>query len=108
MNEKKFYVQRDIYLATTLVTLRFPLMAIDYQTEGDRMVGYFNFEDSPEIREAERKYWQGGLAVEPRTFINNLRGLKAQTSNVYKGPTVDKSQFQAKERLDRRESFNQS
>ena len=85
---KKFFSTRDIYLATTLITLRFTMVGLDFQIEGEKNnpVGYFKFENSPELREAEKKYWQGNLAVEPKLFITNMRGLKAQISNIYKGP----------------------
>jgi hypothetical protein len=97
MNET--FSTRDLYLAATLMTLGFGIISVDYQVEGTRNmpVGYFNFEDSPEIKSAEQKYFQGSLAIEPRTFVTNLRGLKAQISNVYKGPRVDQSQFKRKE-----------
>ena len=79
---------RDLNLATTLITLRFEMTGIDYQVEGEkqRPVGYFNFEDSMELQEATRKFWSGDLSVEPRNFMNNLRGLKAQINNFYKSP----------------------
>lgn len=95
MTEKPVFSTRDIYLATTLVTMRFPMIGVDYQVEGDRNmpVGYFHFEDTSDIREAEGKYWKGSLAIEPRTFITNLRGLKAQVSSVYKNPQSNMNQI---------------
>jgi len=94
-NDEKIFSTRDLYLATTLVTLKFLMTGIDFQVEGDKNmpVGYFNFEETEQLKEAEKKYWQGLLAIEPRTFITNLRGLKAQVSNIYKGPRVDYSKF---------------
>jgi len=93
-NENLFST-RDLYLAATLVTLKFYMNGVDFQIEGERSmpVGYFKFEESPELREAEKKFWQGLLAVEPRAFITNMRGLKAQVSNVYKGPHQNHSKF---------------
>ena len=95
MENQKMFSSRDIYLCATLVTMKFYMTNVDFQIEGGRQtpVGYFNFEDTPELRKAENKYWQGLLAVEPRTFITNLRGLKAQCSNVYKGPNQDYSKY---------------
>lgn len=95
MTKQKIFSTRDLYLASVLTTLKFPMAGIDFQIEGEKNqpVGYFNFEDSVELRDAEKKYWQMMLSVEPRTYVNNLRGLKAQVTNIYKGPRVNLSQF---------------
>ena len=95
MPKENIFSTRDLYLASVLVTLKFYNVGIDFQIEGEKNqpVGYFSFEDCPELREAEKKYWQGLLSLEPRTYINNLRGLKAQVTNIYKGPRVDHSKF---------------
>ncbi len=79
---------RDISLAATLVTLKFNIIGIDYQIEGERQlpVGYFSFEKSSEIKETEKQYWAGELSVEPKTFMTNVRALKAQVNNNYKSP----------------------
>lgn len=94
-NQNKNYSTRDIYLASTLVTLGHYVNSVDYQIEGDnnRPVGYFGFENNPELEKAVQDYWQGNLVVEPRTFITNLKGLRSQVSNVYKNPNVDLSKF---------------
>lgn len=86
--EKELFSTRDIHLAATLVTLKCYMVGVDYQHEGDnpRLVGYFKFNDTEELRDIEKKYWQGLLSVEPRTFISNFRGLKAQITNTYKKP----------------------
>ena len=87
--EENYYVSRDIYLATSLVTLKFPLIKIDYQIEGTRRlpVGYFSFENTTELVKTEKQYWQGTLLVEPRAFVNNLRSLKSRVTNTYKSPS---------------------
>jgi len=86
--EQALWSTRDISLATTIITLDFKLVRVDYQVEGERSipVGYFNFEDTLELREAERKYWQGDLMIEPKSFVTNWKGLKAQVTNIYKNP----------------------
>lgn len=88
MESKPKFSTRDIYLATTLVTLKFYLLGTDFQIEGDKNapIGYFRFEDTPEIQEAKNKYVQGLLMVEPKTFITNLKSLKSEVSNVFKNP----------------------
>lgn len=87
--EKKVFSTRDISLAATFVLMKFPMIGIDFQVEGQKnlAVGYFSFEDSQELREAEMKFWSGQLAVEPRNFTTTVRGLKARVNNVYKSPS---------------------
>lgn len=94
MDEKlsKTYENRELILAATLVTLGFELTGINYQFEGNanRPVGYFLFNDSKELGLAIRQFWSGQLAVEPRTFSNNVRSLRAQVNGTYSSPN---SQF---------------
>jgi hypothetical protein len=87
-DEKKFFSTRDIYLAATLVTMKFYMEGVDFQIEGEhsRPVGYFNFEDTPELREAEKRYIQGLVEVEPRQLFTSFKSLKAAVTNVYKNP----------------------
>lgn len=79
---------RDIYLASTLVTLRFKCSRIDYQIEGlkPKPIGYFVFEDTPELREIRSQYNQSLLLVEPKLFISNLQSLKAEVTNMGQNP----------------------
>jgi hypothetical protein len=86
--EKLPFSTRDLYLASTLVTLRFPLLGIDYQVEGikPKPIGYFKFEDSPELHDARNKYNQSLLTVEPKLFISNLQSLKAEVVNMFQNP----------------------
>jgi len=85
---EKIFSTRDLYLAATLVSMKFYLTGIDYQIEGDKSqpVGYFKFENTPEIQEAKSKYVQGLLSVEPKSFITNLKSLKSEIVNIYKNP----------------------
>ena len=86
--EENTYSTRDLNLAATLITLRFELTGVDYQTEGvrPRPVGYFNFEDSKELQKAIKDFWARKLALEPIDFAGNIRGLKAQINTIYKSP----------------------
>ena len=52
-------------------------------------IGYFKFENTPEIMEAKAKYTQGLLSVEPKLFITNLKSLKSEIVNIYKNPHVN-------------------
>jgi hypothetical protein len=86
--EKKIFSTRDLYLAATLVSLKFYLTGIDYQVEGNKNmpIGYFKFENTPEILEAKAKYTQGLLSIEPKLFITNLKSLKSEIVNIYRNP----------------------
>ena len=89
MNEEnKVFSTRDLYLATTLVTLKFYLTGIDYVVDGERNqpVGYFKFTDSDLLQEAKSKFTQGLLAVEPKTFVSNLKSLKSEIVNSFQNP----------------------
>ena len=79
---------RDLTQAATLITLKFPLVGIDYQFEGSKPqpVGYFKFEDTPTLREARQKYTQSLLSVEPKLFMTNVHSLKAEVTNAFKNP----------------------
>ena len=79
---------RDLYLASTLITLGFPMQNIVYQYEGQRTqpVGYFQFEKTPDLEAADKAYWAGKTSVEPRAFVMAMRGLKSQTASAYKSP----------------------
>ena len=89
--ESKIFSTRDLYLASTLVTLQFPLVGTDYQQEGlkQRMIGYFKFNDTEELQQAKSDYNQGRVMVEPRIFINNLQSLKADVVNFMNNPNSD-------------------
>lgn len=89
--DTKIFSTRDLYLASTLVTLKFRLVGIDMQIEGtkQRAIGYFKFEESPELQEARSQYNQGLIIVEPRMFINNLQSLKAEVVNFQQNPNSE-------------------
>ncbi|MDO8451955.1 MAG: hypothetical protein Q7S76_03740 [bacterium] len=90
-NERQPFMTRDLYLASTLVTLHFPLIGTDYQQEGvkPRMIGYFKFEETQELREARSQYNQGLLLIEPRAFIQTLQALKADVMNFMNNPNSE-------------------
>lgn len=91
-NENDIFSTRDLYLAATLVTLKFYSTGIDYMVEGNKNapIGYFKFKNTPEIQEAKQKYNQGMLLVEPKTFITNLKSLKSEIVNIYNNPHLNK------------------
>jgi hypothetical protein len=87
-DEKQYFSTRDLYMATSLISLGFSMTQIDYQVEGERRlpVGYFQFENNSALIETLNKYRQGQLLIEPRTFSTNLRALKSEITNQYKNP----------------------
>lgn len=89
--DDKIFSTRDLYLAATLVSLKFYLTGIDYQIEGDKNspIGYFKFDNTPEIQETKSKFTQGLLLVEPKSFVTNLRSLKSEIVNIYKNPHMN-------------------
>lgn len=91
MENNDIFSTRDLYLAATLVSLKFYLTGIDYQLEGDKNqpIGYFKFQNSPAIQEAKSKYTQGLLSVEPKSFVTNLKSLKSEIVNIYKNPHIN-------------------
>ena len=97
--EQKLFTTRNIELAATLITLKFFMVGIDYQVDGDknRLVGYFSFEDTDELRSTEQQFMQGLLAIEPRTYSANLRALKGQVNNVYKNPYTKMENYKKSE-----------
>jgi hypothetical protein len=64
------------------------MIGIDFQIEGGqkRPVGYFKFDATPELEDTRKRYSQGMLSVEPKFFMTNLHGLKAEVENMYKSP----------------------
>ena len=90
MENGNIFATKDLYLAATLVTLRFFMFGVDYEIDGvkNMPVGYFKFEDSPKLQDACKKYSQSLLAVEPKAFTTNMRSLKAEVTNVYKNPVT--------------------
>ena len=95
MKKDEIFSTRDIYLASTLITLGFKINGIDFQVEGMKglPVGYFLFPATHDLFAAEAKYWQGDIAIDPRVFITNMKGLKAQVNNVYKSPRNDYNSY---------------
>jgi len=89
--KNKTYETRELSLAATLMTVGFELTGINYQVEGQasQPIGYFLFENSRDLGDAIQKFWAGKLAVEPRSFMQNLRGLRSQTNSKYKSPNSE-------------------
>jgi len=85
LTQDEIFSTRDLYLAATLVTLKFFMIEIDYEIDSskNRPVGYFKFQNSPALQDAKQKYGQGFLAIEPKAFITNIHSLKAEVINAF-------------------------
>jgi len=65
---------QTLALATTL-SLFYPIEAIDKQNPRK---AYFVFKREEGLDELIEKYWKGELRIEPKTFFNQLRVIKAR------------------------------
>jgi len=81
--DPKIFTTKDITLASSLVTLKFLMLGVDYQIEGDKVspICFFKFQDGPELRDAVKRYMQSNVVVEPKIFMTNLRSLKSEIDN---------------------------
>ena len=88
--------ERDIYFAAALLTLRFNLLNIDYKIDKFKrqLIGFFKFEETPQLVKARKEYLNKELVIEPILFISNLRGLKSQLANIYKSPHTNMEKFE--------------
>jgi hypothetical protein len=74
LKEKNLFRTSDLALATT-ISLFYPIEAIDKQNPHK---AYFIFKREEGLDELIEKYWRGELRVEPKTFFNQLRVIKAR------------------------------
>jgi len=88
IEDSKIYSTSDLCLASTLICNKFFMIGIDYQIEGQKNspVGYFKFEDSPNLQTARQKFLQGMLRVDPREFHRNLHTLRSEVLKMASNP----------------------
>lgn len=86
--QTRIFSTRDLNMAAVLMTLRFPLLGIDYQIEGtkSRPIGYFKFEQSPAIEDAKRRYLQSTIMVVPQSYDQAKEALKSEVCNFRLNP----------------------
>ena len=75
-----FYVS-DLPLVATLVFLGFQFLELDASNPARSV---FKFPANKEIDNAVTSYWQGKLFVEPKSFCNIQRELKARLRSMQK------------------------
>lgn len=74
METKDFYSTSDLNIATTLLCLGYDVSGIN-PVDSKRVVFYFDVEKFPDVAKTARSYWDGGLRIDPREFVNNRREL---------------------------------
>jgi len=75
LNEKDYFKSSDLALVATL-SLFFPIEAIEKDMSGK---AYFLFrKDKGSFDATLQKYWSRQLKVEPQTFFNQLKVVKAR------------------------------
>lgn len=72
------YKTSDIYLATTLVTMGFPVLRLDRSNEKRQE---FCFEESMQLLQTVDLFWEDGLKVTPQKLLTNLKSLKNRIYN---------------------------
>ena len=77
MNEtlESVYRTADLALAAALCVSRFAVEHVERESQR-RLV--FVFERNERLSEAVDKYWRGELLVDPQTYFNQLKVLKAR------------------------------
>ena len=88
LTDEEIFSTRDLTEAATMVSLKFPLVGIDYQLIGRKPnpIGFFKFEKTPLLKEARQKYMQSLITVEPKLFMTNVHALKAEVTNFITNP----------------------
>ncbi len=72
---KDFYASSDLALAAT-ISLWYPIEAID--TTKNPRKATFLFKRAEEFDELLEAYWRRELKVEPQTYFNQLKAIKAR------------------------------
>ena len=78
MSEKmttNLYQCADLGL-TVVLSLYFPIISINRQANSKK--AYFSFEQTKELSNLIQTYWRGELRIEPKTYFDQLRTIKAR------------------------------
>lgn len=78
MNEKmttNLYQCSDLGL-TTVLSLYFSIVSINKQPNSRKV--FFSFEQTKELSDLIQTYWRGELRIEPKTYFDQLRTIKAR------------------------------
>ena len=74
LNKKRTYKTTDLALATA-ISLFYPMKTIDRQNP---YKAQFTFKQCTKLDKLIEDYWRGELKVEPQTYFNALRVIKAR------------------------------
>ncbi|MCJ7459872.1 MAG: DUF5659 domain-containing protein [candidate division Zixibacteria bacterium] len=78
MKDKKIFSTSELALSAFLILNRFELSDIEKDREGRAT---FHLNDKPERPELVLKYFGKDTTVEPLSFLEEIRNLKALTKN---------------------------
>lgn len=70
-----YWLTSDLQIATTLVTVGFPVFDLEKQEQGQT---HFIFERSDKLEKAVDKYWRDELSLNPRRLFGEYRDLKTR------------------------------
>lgn len=77
-NRSSFFQTTDIGLITTLLIQG---VYVDHTDSSNPKRVVFFFEQSDKLADNLKKYWEGSLLVEPKTYWNTLREVKGRIRN---------------------------
>lgn len=72
--DEELYKTSDLSLAVTL-SLFFPILGIEKMNPNR---AYFLFEHTDELQNTTKKYWNGELKIEPKSYSIQLRQLRTR------------------------------
>jgi len=98
MKNENLYSTKDLLTAAAFVSLKFKIQGVDYQIEGYKRkpVGFFKFENTQGLIEAEYKLAHKELAFEPLEFMATYHHLKSWVENAYNNPHIDFNEISKK------------
>jgi len=74
-NRTEFFRTADLAITAALSVSGFVVEEVE---RADARRSVFIFRDSAELQEAVKKYWRSELRVEPQSYFNQLKILKAR------------------------------
>lgn len=85
---KPDYQVKDLYLAATLLCMKFQIIDWNIQYEGAKQqpIGFFTFKTSADLLEAVKLFYAHQASVEPIEFSSNIKNLKSQVMAAATNP----------------------
>jgi hypothetical protein len=81
MENENIYQTIDLALAAYLKTQGKNIICIDHKGNSRKRKATIVFEMSEDLEEMIKKYYDNEALVDPRTFFDNVRGLKSRIVN---------------------------